>query len=82
VGAIGPAMALLPAGVSPMTVAAARIGMGAVGFVPIVARRRGCVRDLARPGVRRWLVAAVVANLVTHTTFIPVSPWPAWRSAR
>jgi DME family drug/metabolite transporter len=69
-GAIGPALALLPAGTPVMAVAASRIGLGAMGFLPLVARRPARVRDLWRPGTKGWLAAAVAANVVNHGTFM------------
>ena len=74
-GAIGPVMVLLPAGTSPMVVAASRIGLGAVGFLPMAARRRVEVRALARPGARCWLAVGIVANVVMHGTFMLGLAW-------
>jgi drug/metabolite transporter, DME family len=69
-GALGPAMKILPDGATPMTVAAFRIGVGAVGFLPVVARRPQAWRILRGSGTWRWLAVAAAANVVCHLTLV------------
>jgi DME family drug/metabolite transporter len=69
-GALGPAIKVLPAGVSPLTVAAVRILVGALGFLPLVIRQRARWRRLHRSDAWRWVAAACAANVVCHLTLV------------
>jgi DME family drug/metabolite transporter len=79
IGLIGPAVRTLPGQVSPISVAAVRMAVGALGFLAVAVlgwtgratRGRRCARTAAasmRP-VRGWLVAAAIGNALTYLTF-------------